>query len=64
MTGWRNRYSTEFKAKMALEALRGGDGSASGRQARHPPDDGQRLEETGPRGNGHGVFRQGRDLRP
>ncbi len=40
MTGKRKRYSADFKAKVAIEAIRGEQTSrAAGGQARHPPDD-------------------------
>jgi transposase-like protein len=41
MTGKRTRYSAEFKARVALEALRGElCDSATDGEARHPPDGG------------------------
>lgn len=58
MTGKRTRYSAEFKAKVALEALRwGADDGAAGGQVRHPSHDGWRVEAPSRGGDGWGVFR-------
>jgi hypothetical protein len=58
MTGTRKRYSADFKAKVALEALRGElTAGTAGEQAQHPPDDGRRVEEAGDGRAGGGVFR-------
>jgi hypothetical protein len=60
MTGKRTRYTAESKAKVALEALRGElDGGAAGGGARHPPDDGRRMEAAGRGALGFGVLRKG-----
>jgi len=50
MTGKRKRYSADFKAKVALEALRGELTAAQ-------PDDGRRVVEAGDGRAGGGVFR-------
>jgi hypothetical protein len=47
MKSKRKRYSADFKAKVALEALRGELTTAQGDQARHSPDDGGRMEAPG-----------------
>ena len=57
MTGKRKRYSADFKAKVALEALRGELTTAQlATQARHPPDDGGGMEEAGDGRADGGVF--------
>ena len=58
MTGKRKRYSADFKAKVALEALaRRTDDGTAGEQARDPPDDGGGVEEAGDGRAGVGIFR-------
>ncbi len=58
MTGKRKRYSADFKAKVALEALRGELTTAQlASQARHPPDDGGGMEEAGDGGPDGDVLR-------
>jgi putative transposase len=57
----RNRYSAEFKAKVALEAIRGGvDDLATRGQARRASDHGQFLEEAGHRAPFHNFCEQAR----
>jgi hypothetical protein len=46
MTSKRKRYSADFKAKVALEALRG-DLTTAQLAAKHPPYDGGGMEEAG-----------------
>ena len=58
MTGKRKRYAAEFKARVAMEALRGELTVAVGHQARRAPDDDRRLEAAGHGRAGGGVLRQ------
>ena len=64
MTGKRKRYSAEFKAKVALEAIRG-ELTAAQLAAKHgahrtrPSDHGRRMEAPGHGGAGLRVLRQG-----
>ncbi len=56
MTGKRKRYSADFKAKVALEALRGELTTAQlAKQARRSSDDDQRMEAPGGGWAGLGV---------
>ena len=59
MTGKRKRYSADFKAKVALEALRG-ELTAAQLAAKHGvnSDDDQRMEAPGGGRAGGGVLRQ------
>ena len=60
MTGKRTRYSAEFKAKVALEALRG-ELTTAQLAARHGIHQTmvKRVEAAGPGGSGVGVLGQG-----
>ena len=57
----RRRFSAEFKAKVALEAIKGHrDGRGAGDQARAAPDPDCGVEARGDREAGQGVRREGR----
>ena len=61
MANTRKRYSADFKAKVALEALKGGpDAGTAGGQAWGASDDDLDLAQAGCGRDGIGVFGQGR----
>ena len=61
MAGKRKNYSAKFKAKVALEVIRGrDDGRRAGGETRRALDGDQHLETPGDRGDDRAVLGRGR----